>query len=141
MSTPEWVKALGLFLTYPLLLVATFLVAVAAFGLAWWLRSHIAQGRVEALDAQLQLARGQYDNVSRQLAEVTAKVEGQEREISELRSSMPPAARVEALARSNNEIQGALVSLASSTTSLGHTLTIGEGVYRLSVEPLNKRST
>ncbi len=135
MSTPEWITALGLFMTQPVLLIATFLIAVAAFGFAWWLRGHIAQGRVEALDGD------QYDAVNRQLSEVTAKVAAQEGVISGLRSSLPPPARVEELARSNTEIQSALTSLANSTSSLGHTLTIGEGLYRVMVEPLTKRST
>jgi len=141
MSTPEWITALGLFMPQPVLLIATFLIAVAAFGFAWWLRGHIAQGRVEALDGQLRLMRDQYDAVNRQLSEVTAKVAAQEGVISGLRSSLPPPARVEELARSNTEIQSALTSLANSTSSLGHTLTIGEGLYRVMVEPLTKRST
>ena len=45
------------------------------------------------------------------------------------------------VARSNTEIQNALTSLATSTSTLGHTLTIGEGLYRVMVEPLTKRST
>jgi hypothetical protein len=128
-------------MAHPVLLIATFLIAVAAFGFAWWLRGHIARGRVEALDGQLTLMRDQYDAVNRQLSEVTAKVAAQEGVISKLRSSLPPPARVEELARSNTEIQSALTSLVNSTSSLGHTLTIGEGLYRVMVEPLTKRST
>jgi cell division protein FtsB len=141
MSTPEWITALELFMTQPVLLIATFLVAVAAFGFAWWLRSQIAQGRVEALDGQLKLMRDQYDAVNRQLSEVTAKVAAQEQLISTLRSSLPPPARVEELARSNTEIQSALTNLATSTGTLGHTITIGEGLYHVMVEPLTRRST
>ena len=44
MSTPEWITALGLFMTYPVLLIATLLAVAAAFGVAWSLRGHIAQG-------------------------------------------------------------------------------------------------
>jgi hypothetical protein len=141
MSTPDWITALGLFMTYPVLLIATFVVAFAAFSFAWWLRGHIAQGRVEALDGQLKLMRDQYEAVNRQLSEVTTKVEAQERVISGLRNSLPPPARVEELARSNTDIQQALTSLATSTSNLGHTLTIGEALYRVKFEPLTKRST
>jgi len=141
MSTQEWITALELVIRHPVLLIAIFLIALAAFGLAWWLRSHIAQGRVETLEGQLRLAHDQYDAVNRQLSEVTTKVAAQEEVILGLRNSLPPPARVEELARNNTDIQAALTSLATATSSLGHTLTIAGAQYRFTVEPLTKRST
>jgi hypothetical protein len=95
MSTPEWILALGLFMAYPVLLIATFLVAVAAFGFAWWLRGNIAQGRVDAAEGQLRLARDQYDAVNREMSQLRAQVASQETVITGLRSAMSPPARIE----------------------------------------------
>ena len=141
MSTQEWITALELVIGHPVLLIAMFLIALAAFGFAWWLRGHIAQGRVEALEGQLRLAHDQYDAVNRQLSEVTTKVAAQEQVISGLRNTLSPPARVEELARSNTDIRAALTGLATSTSTLGHTLTIAGGLYRVMVEPVTQRSS
>ena len=138
MSISDWITALGLFVTYPLLLIATFIAMVAAFGFAWWLRGHIKHGQIDGLTEQLRLARSQYDDVNTKLSELKDQVTAQQKTIVALRSSLPPAAQVESLARSNNEIQTALTSLAHSTSHLGHTLTIGEGLYRVMFEPLTR---
>jgi hypothetical protein len=34
MDTPNWIAALGLFVMHPVLIIATFLIACAAFGFA-----------------------------------------------------------------------------------------------------------
>ena len=46
MDTPNWIAALGLYVTYPVLMVATFLIAIAAFASARWLRSYIGTERI-----------------------------------------------------------------------------------------------
>lgn len=140
MPTPDWTKALGLFLAYPVLIVATFLIASAAFGFAWWLRGHVAQGRIDALEGQLKLASDQQADVTAKVAELTAKVGTQEETIAGLRRSLSPPARLEELARSNTEIQSALTSLATSTSTLGHILTFDGGLYRVAVEPVTGKS-
>jgi hypothetical protein len=38
MDTKDWIKALGLALQYPVLLVAAVVIFCAAFGAAWFLR-------------------------------------------------------------------------------------------------------
>jgi hypothetical protein len=141
MDTSHWLSALGLLLTYPVLIVVMFLVACASFGFAWWLCSNYSRGRIEGLEERLRLAREQFDTINSQLTDVRTRVTTQETEIANLRRALPPPARVEQLARSNSEIQDALTSLATSTSHLGHTLTLASGQYRVMVEPIVKRST
>src|ERR1700756_502206 len=129
MDWQAWKTALGLYVSTPELMGASVVVAIAIFAFAWWLRGHFTQGQIKALGGQLQLARDQYDAVNRQLTEVRSQVATQENVISGLRNALPPPARVEELARSNTEIQQALISLAAYTGTLGHTLTLADGRY------------
>jgi hypothetical protein len=106
MDTKSWVSALELFLQYPVLLIATFVVACAAFYLAWWLRGHWATGTIEALKERLELAREQVTVVKSQLAEARETVTSQK----------GPTAY-------NTELLRQLSSVATSTSALSRTLT------------------
>ena len=134
-------KAWALLMSEPGTVLTTLAaVVVVVGGGAWWLRHFIGNERIKALEEQLRLAQGQYASVKEQLASVEAKAAVLEREIAEVRSSLSPPARVEQLARSNTEFQSALLNLATSTSSLGHTLTFGQGQYKVMVEPITRRS-
>lgn len=85
---------------------------------------------------RLRLAGDQYNDVNSQLTDLRNRVASQDTMISELRNSLPPAVRIEHLARSNTDIQTALTSLASSTSDLGHTLTLAGGRYEVMVRPV-----
>jgi hypothetical protein len=135
MDTSIWIKALALFLDYPVLFIVVGLAAVAAFVLGWRLCKAVHKGRVEALEERLRLATEQYNAVNLQLADVNKRVATQEATIAEMRQSLSPPARVEQLMRSNTEIREALISLATSTSTLGHTLTLSDGRFQISVRP------
>jgi hypothetical protein len=151
MDTPHWITTLGLFFTYPVLILAMSLIACAAFAFASFLRGHWAKDTINGLEntiravehrlesdvkglentiraqqERLELAREQYADVQSKRAALEGRVSGQETEIAELRGSLSPPAQIEHMARSNNEIRQALLGLANSTTRLGHTLTAGE---------------
>jgi hypothetical protein len=64
MDTPNWIAALGLFVMHPVLIIATFLIACAAFGFAWWLCGRISGGRTGALEERLRLAGEQCGHVA-----------------------------------------------------------------------------
>lgn len=118
-----------------ILIFAAAIVVVAGF--AWWLRGYWAKEKMAGLEQRLQLARDQYAAVNSQLTDVKAQVADQEKVIAELKWAPPaPVARVQKLERSNTEIQSALTNLSTSTSSLGTTLTITGGQYRLLVEPM-----
>ena len=137
----NWVGALVLFLQYPPLLIATFLIACAAFTFAWWLRGHWAATTIEGLEAtirgrdaylevveqRLELGREQYNAVRTRLGDVEMRADRQAKEITELRSSSLTAYYVDALARENTGLQSALTSLIQSTSTLGRTLTVSAG--------------
>jgi hypothetical protein len=132
MDTKNWISALELYFQYPVLLIATFLVACAVFTFAWWLRGHWATGSIEALKEhlatlkeRLEFADQRLADVKEQLAEAQAKLNAQERQITEVRQTpwfaqLPPDTRltVERLARSNTEVQTVLSSVSGSTDLL-----------------------
>jgi hypothetical protein len=126
------------------------LLLIAGF-IGWRIKGAVDGGEIrgaragaDAADQRVRLAHDQYEGVIAQIGALNAKVEQQDKIISELKNMPAPAARVQELAAGNNEIKSALTTLASSTTELGTTLTIVGGKYRLMLEPmleLTKRST
>jgi cell division protein FtsB len=125
MSAKDWIAALDLALEHPVLIVAAFIIASAAFLAAWWLRGHIAKGRIDALVEQINLGRARHDDVTARLAELKTEVETQAHVISELRKT-PAAqtARIEELAQSNTHIRTAVVNLTTTTNSLAQVFII-----------------
>jgi chromosome segregation ATPase len=130
MDTKNWIEALGLALQYPVLLVAAFLIAGAAFGFAWWLRGHWAMGQIEARDQRLELARERLADVQSDLSSTRTELENalkkvadQEREITGLRERRGvETVAVDRLARSNTAIRNDLSSLMTSTSNLNDDL-------------------
>jgi phage shock protein A len=122
------------------LIAASVVAAFAIFAAAWLLRGRWATDQVSALKERLTLAGEQLAAVQGQLADVTRRIETQDAQIAGIRSGFTPAARLEHLAQSNTEIRSALTSLASSTSHLGHTLTLAGAPYRLMVKPIAQAS-
>jgi hypothetical protein len=125
-DTKDWIATLQGYEAYPLLIIATVVIAGAAFWSAWKLRGHIASGAIDALtktietmNQRLNLAQDGLTALQRQLAEMKEKVDAQAEEIVQLRAS--GVAGVERLAQSNNAIQKSLTDLATSTTTLDRT--------------------
>jgi hypothetical protein len=53
MSAQEWIAAMGQFLARPELLIATVIIAGAAFWAAWWLRGHIDRAHIDTLESRI----------------------------------------------------------------------------------------
>jgi chromosome segregation ATPase len=108
------------------LIIATVVIAGAAFWFAWWLRANIARGAIDALtktidtmNQRLEFAQDQLTAIKSKLAETEKTVAAQANEIAQLRDQ--GFAGVEGLAQSNNAIQSSLTDLATSTTILDRT--------------------
>jgi hypothetical protein len=121
MDTHNWVTALGLFVTYPVLLIATFLVGCAAFGFAWWLRGHIVKERLELLGSQrddfnnkLQAAEGKLTTLQKQIDQKVSTVD------------------VLATASSTSSL---LHEMRIISTDMGTTLTLLSGRFQMAVPP------
>jgi len=129
MNTPSWISALGLFMTYPVLIVASFLIACAAFGFAWFLRGHWAKDRIAVLEERLRLAQDNHASIKQDVERLQTQVGEQTNIISVLRSTVIGAPQLDRLDASNTAAQLILSNLSHSTTDLGVTVTIVGGKY------------
>jgi hypothetical protein len=57
MDWQAWGKSLELYVNAPELIYASIFAAIAIFGFAWWLRSHISKERIAALQERLRLGK------------------------------------------------------------------------------------
>jgi len=124
MDTSNWLKALGLFLTYPVLIIALFLIACAAFGFAWWLRGHIGKERIDALNERLRLATDNQQSIERQVDTLKNENTKQGAIINELKTLDLANSQADKLSSANTIVQNELTKLAQATTALGSTLQI-----------------
>ena len=126
MDAKFWLEVLKGFQGYPVLIIATVVIAGAAFWFAWWLRANITSGAIDALtktidtmNQRLKLAQDQLTAIKSKLAEAEKTVAAQAKEITQFRNR--GFADLERLEQGNNAIQSSLTDLATSTIILGRT--------------------
>jgi hypothetical protein len=124
MEWQAWRKALVLYVNTPELIYASILVAIAIFGFAWWLRSHISKERIASVQERLRLGKEAQEHVANELGSLKRKVSRQETIINDLRSTGGvPRTQVELLSRANATVVSSLTNLEQANTNLGFTLT------------------
>jgi len=67
MHWQAWRKALELYLHTPELIVSSILIAIAIFGFAWWLRSHISKERIARLQDRLRFGKQVQEHIANEL--------------------------------------------------------------------------
>jgi len=134
MDWQGWRKALELYLNTPELIVASILVAIAIFGFAWWLHSHISKERIAALQDRLRLGKQVQEHITNELDSLKQTVSRQEAILNDLRSTGGvPRTQVELLSSANAAVVSSLADLEQANTNLGFTLTLaGAGVWLIS---------
>jgi hypothetical protein len=123
MDWQAWRKALQLYVHTPELIYGSILVAIAAFGFAWWLRSRISNKRIAALQERLRLGKQVQEHITNELQSLKQKVSLEETTIKNLRSAGGvPRMQVELLSNANATVVTSLVDLEEANTNLGSTL-------------------
>ena len=129
MHWQAWRKALELYLHTPELVVASILIAIAIFGFAWWLRSHISKERIARLQDRLRFGKQVQEHIANELdsLKLTASRQEairQEAILHDLRSTGGvPRSQVELLSSANAAVVRSLADLEQENTDLGLTLT------------------
>jgi len=109
MDWQAWRKALVLYANTPELIYGSILVAIAAFGFAWWLRSRISKKRIAALHEQLRLGKQVQEHITNELQSLKQKVSLEETTINNLRSAGGvPRKQVELLSNANATVVSSL---------------------------------
>jgi hypothetical protein len=125
MDWQAWRKALELYLETSELIVASVLVAIAIFGFAWWLHSHISKERIATLQDRLRLGKQVQEHITNLLDSLTLTVSRQEATLNALRSTGGvPRSQVELLSSANAAVVSSLADLEQANTNLGFTLTL-----------------
>ena len=125
MHWQAWRKALELYLEIPELIVALVLVAIAIFGFAWWLHSHISKERIATLQDRLRLGKQIQEHITNLLDSLKLTVSRQEAILNTLRSTGGvPRSQVELLSSANAAVVSSLGNLEQANTNLGFTLTL-----------------
>src|SRR6516225_7939785 len=139
MDWQGWRKALELYLNTPELIVASILVAIAIFGFAWWLHSHISKERIAALQDRLRLGKQVQEHITNELDSLKQTVSRQEAILNDLRSTGGvPRTQVELLSSANAAVVSSLADLEQANTNLGFTLTLAGAGYRFDLQPIMK---
>jgi hypothetical protein len=122
-------KALELYLDTPELIVASILVAIAIFGFAWWLHSHISKERIATLQDRLRIGKQIQEHITNELDSLKITISRQEAILNDLHSTGGvPRSQVELLSSANAAVISSLADLEQANTNLGATLTLQERV-------------
>jgi hypothetical protein len=130
-------RAWTLFMSDPAYFAFIFVtVAVAVFGLAWWLRHFIGKERIATLEARiatleerLRLSSDKYDISTTEIQRVTAYASRLEGDVAKLKAALDhlpsPGLRpqVDALAASAALVANSVNSLSTANNELGVALT------------------
>jgi hypothetical protein len=120
-------KALELYLDTPELIVASILVAIAIFGFAWWLHSHISKERIATLQDRLRIGKQIQEHITNELDSLKITISRQEAILNDLHSTGGvPRSQVELLSSANAAVISSLADLEQANTNLGATLTLQE---------------
>ena len=122
MDTPNWVTSLGLFMAYPILIVATAILVLFFSGLAWFVRAHIGKERIATLNERLQLASDRHTLVTEQIEVMGPEIARLKVELAEAKAS-PNSPRFEALTVTTSAVSDRMDVIALANNSLGKTLT------------------
>jgi|ERR1700746_2156853 hypothetical protein len=123
MDWQAWRKALELYVYTPELIYASIFVAIAIFGFAWWLRSHLSKDRIAALHERLRLGKEGQEHIQNELDSLKQKVSLEETIINNLRSTGGvPRTQVELLNTANATVISSLADLEQANTNLGQSL-------------------
>ena len=119
----DWRKALEQYVDTPELIYASIFVAIAIFGLTWWLRSHLSKDRIAALQERLRLGKEGQEHIQNELDSLKQKVSLQETIINNLRlTGGVPRTQVELLHSANATVISSLADLEQANTNLGQSL-------------------
>jgi len=133
MHWQAWRKALELYLHTPELVVASILIAIAIFGFAWWLRSHISKERIARLQDRLRFGKQVQEHIANELDSLKLTASRQEAILHDLRSTGGvPRSQVELLSSANAAVVRSLADLEQANTDLGLTLTGAGGMDLIS---------
>jgi hypothetical protein len=125
MNWQAWRKALELYLHTPDLIVASILTAIAIFGFAWWLHSHISKERMAALQDRLRLGKQVQEHIRNELDSLKLTASRQEVILNDLRSTGGvPRSQVELLSSANAAVISSLADLEQANTNLRFALTL-----------------
>jgi hypothetical protein len=113
MDWPAWKRALQLLVETPELIAMAFVGVCAVFAFAWWLRSHIGQERIAALEERLRLAADEQKPLTRQIQTLMT-------EVASLTQRAPPE-----MAASIAGMTGTVRGIEKANIILGSTLTPG----------------
>jgi len=128
MHWQAWRKALELYLDTPELIVASILIAIAIFGFAWWLHSHISKEQMAALRDRLRLGKQVQEHIRNELDSLKLTASRQEAILNDLRSTGGvPRSQVELLSTANAAVINSLADLEQANTNLGFALTFTGG--------------
>ena len=125
MDRQAWGKALELYVNTPELIYASIFAAIAIFGFAWWLRSHLSKDRIAELHERLRLGKEGQEHIQNELDSLKQKVSLQEVIINDLGSTGGvPRTQVELLNSANATVVSSLADLEQANTDLGETLSL-----------------
>jgi hypothetical protein len=109
----------------PDLMVASILIAIAIFGFAWWLHSHISKERIATLQDRLRLGKQVQEHITNELDSLKLTASRQEAILNELRSTGGvPRSQVELLSSANAAVIRSLADLEQANTTLGFALSL-----------------
>jgi hypothetical protein len=124
MHWQAWRKGLELYLDAPDLIVASILIAIAIFGFAWRLHSHISKERIATLQDRLRLGKQVQEHITNELDSLKLTASRQEAILNELRSTGVPRSQVELLSSANAAVIRSLADLEQANTTLGFALSL-----------------
>jgi hypothetical protein len=131
LSNPDtWTNGAAVVMNAPHIVVPLMIVVAGA---AWWLRSRIGKGQIDAYDQRLLLA-------NEQKTDLNSKLTAAKQEIDLLTAQLTSGAPREQLTATVRSTESLFDDALTANSALGVTLTPTSGRYRLLYEPITKRS-
>lgn len=134
-------RAWVLFMSDPVTFLVMFGAVIAAVAIgAWWLRGHLAKGRIEALAERLNLARDEQGTLTRQVDRLKAEMAEHLDHIEKLKTYRFSVPEIANLTHSSSNVAQTVTDLSSANSALGTTLTVIDthGKYQVIIEPSPK---